>query len=127
MSPALDLEAQSLHEEAADELARLDERCATAPTSIPRALWLRAVADLSGSVPDRLPALMAAEGDLLHEAALGDTALRWRSVLDSEERRVRGGAFLSTSRLAEVVPALGTYAERSRLGTLIKARNIPIE
>jgi hypothetical protein len=110
-------DAQAIHEEATDELARLDECCSLAPQSIPRALWLRAVAELSRSSPDALDVspLIAAEGDVFHEASLAPAALAWRTLLAAEERRARGGAFLSASRFEEIAPALASYPERDRL------------
>lgn len=112
---SLDLESQAHHEEATDELARLDECCSTAPPSIPRALWLRAVAELSSPDPLDLAPLVAADGDVFHEASLPAVVLGWRTLLAAEERRTRGGAFLSATRLEPFAPTLASYAERGRL------------
>ena len=97
-------------EEAADELGRLDATAVLAPLSFSVALQLAAVAELArlgadrangadvGEAPDgpNLDALIAAEGDPLHDTSLPSTALHWRDLLPSEERRVRSGATLSS-------------------------------
>ena len=118
----LESEIRSLHEEACDEIARLDESCAFVPASIPRALWLLAVAQLASADPAVLDVLVAAEGDTLHDAILPQAAVDWRSALDAEERRTRGGAFLSVSRLEGLVPTLASYAERERLEAIWRER-----
>jgi DNA-binding transcriptional ArsR family regulator len=107
-------------EEAADELGRLDATAVLAPASFTAALQLAAVAELARLSGDRyhdptLDALIAAEGDPLHDASLPAAALHWRDLLPSEERRVRSGATLSSQRFAIVAPALSTYSERPRL------------
>ena len=115
MSNRLGSESQAALEEAADELARLDEICTLVPASAPRILWLLAVAELADPKTEQLHALVAAEGDSFHGAALSPSARLWRDLIADQERRTRGGAFLSTSRFTELVPALATYAERGRL------------
>ena len=115
MPDSLGLESQAALEEAADELARLDEICTLVPASASRILWLLTVAELTDPRPELLHALVAAEGDSFHDAALSPPALLWRDLITDQERRTRGGAFLSTTRFTELVPALATYAERGRL------------
>lgn len=109
-------------EEAADELGRLDATAVLAPASFGTALQLAAVAELarlSATATDpggpSLDALLAADGDPLHDTGLPSAALHWRELLPSEERRVRSGATLSSQRFAIVAPALSTYSERARL------------
>lgn len=120
--------ARSL-EEAADELGRLEATAVLAPQSFSVALQLAAVAELARLSADRanwadaveapdgpnLDALIAAEGDPLHDTSLPSTALHWRDLLPSEERRVRSGATLSSQRFAIIAPTLSTYTERPRL------------
>lgn len=118
MVSELDHESQSLAEEAADELARLDLTCTHAPTSASLSLWFLALTELTGLTEHSrsvLLSLVAAEGDALHDAALQVPALRWRTVLAEAERRSRGGAPISSSRFSEVVPSLATYRNRARL------------
>lgn len=113
-------------EESADELGRLDATAVLAPPSFSVALQLAVVAALARLSGDSahpahpadgpgLDALIAAEGDPLHDASLPTSALHWRDLLPSEERRVRSGATLSSQRFAIVAPALSTYTERPRL------------
>lgn len=118
MEPKLNQESQSLNEEAADEVARLDLTCTHAPTSASLSLWLLALTELTALIEhsrSALLSLVAAEGDALHDAALPLPALRWRTVLAEAERRSRGGAPISSSRFSELVPSLATYRNRSRL------------
>jgi len=113
-------------EEAADELGRLDATAVLAPQSFSVALQLAAVAELARLSADgaderaaaegtSLDALIAAEGDPLHDTSLPSAALHWRDLLPSEERRVRSGAMLSSQRFAIIAPTLSTYTERPRL------------
>jgi hypothetical protein len=116
-------------EEAADELGRLDATAVLAPQSFSVALQLAAVAELArlsaegadgagvGNAADgpSLDALIAAEGDPLHDTSLPSAALHWRDLLPSEERRVRSGATLSSQRFAIIAPALSSYTERPQL------------
>lgn len=112
-----------LFEEATDEIARLDQVAVIAPAAGATMLRLAAVA--RGAFDDQAPnhgptasnrwALIAAEVDPLHEEGLEESVRTWRDVVTDEVRRARGGGFPSLDRLAHVVPALATYAERHRL------------
>lgn len=93
-------------EEAADELGRLDTACALAPTSVELALRLVATAGLTEPTRSSFFALVAADADPLHDAALPARLLAWRDQLAGEERRVRGGAQLTAARFASVAPQL---------------------
>ena len=108
-----------LLEEAADELARLDAVSAFAPDAFSIALRLDAVVQLARiSAPDAtidFASMAAAEGDPLHDTALPTVAMQWRDLVQGEERRVLGGATLTTARIAVVAPTLATYPERPRL------------
>lgn len=57
-------------------------------------------------------ALVAADGEPLHESALPAQLLAWRDQLAGEERRVRSGALLTTARFASVVPQLDAGDDR---------------
>lgn len=109
-------------EEASDEIGRLDEVCRAAAASHGLVLMLVAVAELTDRTQATLTHLLASEADTLHEATLLPRATRWRLALADEERRVRGGAFLSASRLADLVPALTNYVARDRLEEIWRER-----
>lgn len=114
------LEASRVLEEAADELGRLEAIADYAPAAATTALRLACIARLASldageglSAP--FGAVAAAEGDPLHDAELPTAALHWRTLIESEERRVRGGAPLTAQRFAIVAPELATYSDRPRL------------
>lgn len=122
------LDSSRFLEEAADELGRLEAIVSCAPPATSTALRLACIdqlarldadADSSTISPSRLDtqyaALSAAEGDPLHDAELPAAALHWRTLIETEERRVRGGAPLASQRFAIVAPALATYSDRGRL------------
>jgi hypothetical protein len=115
-------------EEAADELGRLEAIVSYAPPATSTALRLACINQLARLDADagsstisasrldtRFAALAAAEGDPLHDAELPAAALHWRTLIETEERRVRGGAPLASQRFAIVAPALATYSDRARL------------
>lgn len=109
-------------EEAADELGRLDTVAEIAPRAFTIALRSRVLVELGllGEIPPAdfdaaLAAVVAAEGDAIHDAPLPTAFLHWRELLLGEERRVRAGATLTSQRFAVVVPALATYPDRPRL------------
>ena len=122
-------------EAAADELARLDATCALAPAGIARALRVAAIAQIgtlaATGADDRtgpaapFDALAADEADPLHDAALGPALRGWRDLIDTEERRVRGGAPLSLSRFEAVAPATATYPARAELEATWRAGDLP--
>jgi DNA-binding MarR family transcriptional regulator len=95
-------QAVRLIEEAADELGRLDAVCGLAPNSVESALRLIAIAGLTEPTRSGFFALVAADADPLHDAALPARCLAWRDQLAAEERRVRGGALLTAARFASV-------------------------
>lgn len=101
-----------LIEEAADELGRLDAACGLAPASVELALRLVSTAGLTEPTHSSFLALVAADGEPLHESALPAQLLAWRDQLAGEERRVRSGALLTTARLASVVPQLDAGDDR---------------
>jgi hypothetical protein len=94
---------QRLLEEAADEVARLDQLCQLAPNAVARASRATVVGTLEGS-PDAPVALVSAAVDPTHRAALSPDLARWADDLDAEERRVRGGTPLTAARLAALGP-----------------------
>lgn len=107
-------------EEAADELGRLDAIATFAPSAVGVALRCRAILDLAALESAAGPRLdldcvAAAEGDPLHDALLPPAALHWRTLIETEEHRVRSGAALASQRFAIVAPAFTTYTERPRL------------
>lgn len=110
-----------LLEEAADELGRLEAVTGFAPSGVSVALRLISIAQLVSlasterSAESIFAALAAAEGDPLHDADLPSPALHWRALAESEERRVLGGAPLTSQRFAIVAPTLSTYTDRSSL------------
>lgn len=129
-------------EEAADELARLDAACAGAPNGIALALRLAAIARLgdvatpidgpaegtSGDFlepPAALDALAAAAGDPLHDGTLPARHRAWRDLIDTEERRVRGGAPLALARFEPVAPATATYPAKAALEATWRAGDPP--
>ncbi len=111
-------------EEAADELGRLESVTANAPEAVATALRISSIAQLAGldsdaNAPDSgtawFASLAAADADARHDAELPPSALYWRTLIETEERRVRGGAPLASQRFAIVAPALATYSDRARL------------
>lgn len=104
--------AVKLVEEAADEVGRLDAACSLAPNSAQLALRLVATAGLTEPTRSGFFALVAADADPLHDAALPAHLLAWRDLLDGEERRVRGGALLAPARFASVEPMLDENEQR---------------
>lgn len=104
--------AARLVEDAADELGRLDTACTLAPTSVELALRLVATAGLTEPTRSSFLALVAADADPLHDAALPASLLAWRDQLAGEERRVRGGAQLTVARFASVAPPLDDVDHR---------------
>lgn len=102
-------------EQAADEIARLDQVAAQAPLAVGVVLRLGVVAQTSPDPETDLRRLLAAEVDPFHEDALPATPRGWRDLLAEEARRVRGGAFPSLDRAATLVPSLATYPARPRL------------
>lgn len=109
----------ALLEDAADELGRIEVLAATGCPALGAALRLAAVRELT-RIGDReralpLDVVLAAAADPLHDAALPAAALQWRVLLETEERRVRGGAPLTSQRFAVVAPTLATYTDRARL------------
>lgn len=117
-----DAESSALIEEAADEVGRLDEVCRAAAPSHGLVLLLVAVTELTDRTQATLSHLLASEADTLHEATLPSRAARWRLALADEERRARGGAFLSASRLTDLVPTLTNYVARDRLEEIWRER-----
>lgn len=105
-------QAVRLIEEAADELGRLDAACSLAPTSVELALRLVATAGLTEPTRSSFLALVAADAEPLHDAALPAHLLAWRDQLAVEERRVRGGARLTAARFATVAPQLDDVEHR---------------
>ncbi len=87
-------------EEAADELGRLDATCALAPRSVEIALIFLAVTGLAEPTPASFAALVAAQGDPLHDALLSPGLLAWRELMTTEERRARSGARLTVACFA---------------------------
>lgn len=118
----IDGETTAMIEEASDEIGRLDEVCRSAAPCHGLVLMLVAVAELTDRTSGTFTHLLASEADTLHEATLLPQATRWRLALADEERRVRGGAFLSASRLADLVPALTNYVARDRLEEIWRER-----
>lgn len=90
-------------EEAADELARLDTTCTVAPPCASEALRIAVIARLAGGAAvgavRQLAALIA---DPLAEERAPGPLVAWELFVAEEERRVRGGAPLSVSRLRRV-------------------------
>lgn len=115
------LDDARLIEEAADELGRLEAIAGFAPQGVSVALRLVSIAQLVSLESPRpspvalFAALAAAEGDPLHDADLPSQALHWRALVESEERRVRSGAPLTSQRFAIVAPTLSTYTDRPQL------------
>ncbi|MCE9601315.1 MAG: hypothetical protein K8S21_03760 [Gemmatimonadetes bacterium] len=104
-------------EEAADELGKLDATCALAPGSVEIAFRLVACAGLIEPTRSAFNALAAAEAEPMHDALLAPGLMAWRDVLFAEEKRVRGGARLSTQRFATLAPP-GNDELRERLDAI---------
>lgn len=105
-----------LIEEAADEVARLDQICQLAPGAVAVEARARVIAQLEGSPAARV-ALVSASVDSTHLAALSADLARWADDLPAEERRVRSGAPLTASRLA----ALGTVDDPAALDAALRS------
>lgn len=86
------------YEDAADALARLDLACGSAPPAFPLALRLAAISDIIRAGPKGTRSLAAAFADAT-AGELDPAFSRWRDFIDEEERRSRGGAPLTLSRL----------------------------
>jgi len=95
-----------LIEAAADELGRLDSTSALAPGAAQIALRLGAIAGLTEHTPSAFRALVAAEAEPIHDALLSPSLLSWRTLIEAEEKRVRGGARLAVERFANVAADL---------------------
>lgn len=105
-----------LLEEAADEVARLDQLCQLAPSAVARAARATVVAELEGS-PEARVALVCAAVDAAHGATIPSDVARWADDLDAEERRVRGGTPLTAARLA----ALGAVDDLAALDAAVRS------
>lgn len=109
------LQEVRLIEEAADEVGRLDAACSLTPNSVQLALRLLATVGLTEPTRSGFFALVAADAEPLHDAALPTRVLAWRDQLAAEERRVRSGALLTAARFASVAPELDAADHRERL------------
>lgn len=99
-------------EDASDSLARLDTAAAIAPRAFGSALWFAAVGSLAdaGSKGTRfLLTAFAAGTDHPPTPPAGELET-WRAFLEAEERRVRGGAPVTATRLFRA-PSLATQEE----------------
>lgn len=110
------LQLHRLLEEAADEVARLDQLCQLAPGAIARAARATVIATLEGS-PEAPAALVSAAVDPTHRAALSPDLARCADDVDAEERRVRGGTPLTAARLA----ALGAINDVAALDAAVRS------
>jgi hypothetical protein len=103
-----------LREDAADELARLDQTCLLDLPAVGAACWHATIAAVHPD-PSVLDLLVAAAADPVHDATLGEDLIRLRDFAASEERRLRTGTPLSVKRWETLAPGLATYAGRDLL------------
>ncbi|MHB1297023.1 MAG: hypothetical protein ACYC0B_00725 [Gemmatimonadaceae bacterium] len=110
-----------IHEEAADELARLDVISSVAPPAFAAALRLSAIADLDGlgaaapTGPTTANGATTDKGTRALVAAFGSVPLEqshprlaaWQRFVEDEERRARGGLHLTRSTLGRAPTAHG--------------------
>ena len=96
---SVNLTTARLLEQASDELARLDAVAAIAPRAFAMAFRLDTLVLRNQATPSAARSLVAASVESLHEAMLDGALRAHRDFVAEEERRVRGGAVLTASRI----------------------------
>ena len=99
LGASVNLTTARLLEQASDELARLDAVAAIAPRAFAMAFRLDTLVLRNQATPSAARSLVAASVESLHEAMLDGALRAHRDFVAEEERRVRGGAVLTATRI----------------------------